>query len=373
MDMEGLTGAYTLTRLTVSPNQLLLDPMNPRLITEASQERQYTSDEIRAVETQRRVLQLVCSKEHDVKRLISSIREMGFIGGLREIIVKEVAKGGPYLVIEGNRRTAALQHLFGIKATLPLGIQKSIEKIEVKLFQHSSQSRYDESTVIDALLGSIHIDGPKEWGALERANYVNRSYLRTLGTDKPFRFDNAIARQVGSTFKLSAKAVQKNLVICRVYEQLRQAQVGVEPKHFTLIDLATKTRAVAEPYFELDQNSCRFSQVGIERFAELTLGRDAPVHNPKLFDVFVEIFSDGTPLEVRAVVTGTRDLIATRDSIRRRKEQREFRDNLEIVKENIKALYVDDFRGTEGEKALIRRIQDLVERRLVPLLKAAEG
>jgi len=32
-------------------------------------------------------------------------------------------------------------------------------------------------------------------------------------------------------------------------------------------------------------------------------------------------------------------------------------------------LYIDDFRGTEGEKALIRRIRDLVEKRLMPLLK----
>ena len=47
----------------------------------------------------------------------------------------------------------------------------------------------------------------------------------------------------------------------------------------------------------------------------------------------------------------------------------EFRDNLEIVKDNISLLYLDDFRATEGEKALIRKIQELVERRLVPLLR----
>ena len=170
-----------------------------------------------------------------------------------------MGSGGPYLVIEGNRRTAALRHLLANKSGLRPDVRMSIERVEVKLFEYRENPDYDEQTVIDVLLGSIHIDGPREWGALERAHYVHRSYMRAVGEERPFGFDREVAYEVGSTFKIPVKAVHKNLIICRVYEQLRQAQVGVEPKHYTLIELATKTRAIAEPYFELDPDTCELS------------------------------------------------------------------------------------------------------------------
>lgn len=308
MNLEHLTRAYTLSRLTVAPGQLLLDPTNPRLITESSQERRYTAAEVRSPETQKHVLELVCRKEHDVKRLIDSIGAMGFVGGLHEMVVKDVGSGGPYLVVEGNRRTAALQHLLANKSNLRPDVLRSVEHIDVKLFAYQSNPDYDEQTVIDVLLGSIHIDGPKEWGALERAHYVHRSYARAVGDERPFRFIPKVAYEVGSKFQLTVKAVHKNLIICRVYEQLRRAQVGVEPRHYTLIELATKTRAIAEPYFELNPDTCELSQVGIERFEELVLRQGAPVHNPKLFDAFVYTYTDGTALELEEVVAGEKSL-----------------------------------------------------------------
>jgi hypothetical protein len=367
MNLEGLTSAYHLSPLAVSPKELLLDPSNPRLITESSQERNYSTAEIRSSEVQEYVLDLVCRKEHEVKRLIDSIRSMGFVGGLHEMIVKDLGKHGPYLVIEGNRRTAALRYLLADGANLRPDVRKSIERIEVKLFQYQDNPRYDEQKVIDVLLGSIHIDGPKEWGALERDHFVHRAYLRLLGNQR-FHYNIEMAREAGSTFRMSPKAVHKCLIICRVYEQLCAAKVGVEPKHYTLIDLATKTRAIADSYFGLNRNTCQLSQVGIERFVELVLRENAPIHNPKLFDLFVDVCTDGTELEVEQVVTGERNLEDVCRSIYRRRARQEFRDNLQIIKDNISSLYVNDFRGTEGEKALIRKIQELIERRLVPLL-----
>jgi hypothetical protein len=339
------------------------------LITDSSQARRWTDVEIRSPEIQRHVLDLVCRREHDVKRLIDSIKEMGFVGGLHEIIVKDVGPGGPYLVIEGNRRTAALRYLLDHGNGLHPDVRESIERIEVKLFTYRRGSEDDEQTVIEALLGRIHIDGPKEWGALERVHYIFRAYVRALGESIAFRYERDIARAVGSTFKMSPKAVHKCLTICRVYEQLRRAEVDVEPKHYTLIDLATKTRAVAEPYFELDRVACELSQVGLERFVQLVLRPDAPVHNPKLFNAFVYVFADGTEAEREDVVSGEKSLEVVRAAIERRRERRGFRNDLEAIKLQIQALYVDDFRGTEGERTLIRGIQKLVERRLIPLLE----
>jgi len=67
VNLERLTGAYTLSRLTVTPTQLLLDPTNPRLITQSSQERHYAAEELSSPDIQKHVLELVCRKEHEVK------------------------------------------------------------------------------------------------------------------------------------------------------------------------------------------------------------------------------------------------------------------------------------------------------------------
>lgn len=370
MQLDGLTKAYTLTAIEVSPAKLLLDPRNPRLITESSQDRSYTLEEIQSTAVQEHVRNLVCGREHGVKRLVASIREMGFVGGLHEMIVKRVGSGASYLVVEGNRRTAALQQLLQEKDLLRPDVRRSIERIEVKQFTYRNSGQLTEADVIDALLGSIHIDGPKEWGALERAHYVHRNYLRVYGERRRFQYDALAARGVGATFKMSPQAVQKCLRVSRVYEQLRKAGVGVEPKHYTLIDLATKTRAVAAAYFELDADTCELSNAGVERFVELVLSSNAPVHNPKLFDHFVEVFTDGTQLELHEVSRGDADLTETVAAIRRRKERREFLSDLEDIKARIGNLYVESFRGTEGEKAVIQRIKHLVDTRLAPLARA---
>lgn len=365
--MDGLTNAYTLTPKKVSPMDLLLDPTNPRLITDSAQIKKYSFRQICAIETQEYVLDLVCREEHDVAKLIKSIRDMGFVGGLHEMIVKQVDGGGQYLVIEGNRRTAALRHLLAQSDGLRPDVRRSIEQIEVKVFKHRAESRLSEDEVIETLLGRIHIDGPKEWGALERAHYVHRAYRREIGDEKKFRYSTDIARRVGSRFNMSANAVQKALIICRSYEQLNRASVGIDPKHYSLLDLAVTKRAVQE-YFGVDRDACELSDLGVERFTELVLRQDAPIHNPKLFDMFVEVYTEGTDLEREQIISGERKPEDICFGIRKRRERQGFKEELEDIREKISTLYVGDFRGTEGEKALIRRIRDLVERRLVPLI-----
>ena len=367
MLLEGITAAYTLTPIKVKPNQLLLDPTNPRLITEFSQIRSYSSEEISKKETQEYVLDLVCRKQHDIKHLIESIKEMGFVGGLHEMIVKDIGKDGPYLVLEGNRRTAALRHLQNKGNALRQDVKNSIESVEVKLFKYNPKSPHNEQKVIDVLLGSIHIDGPKEWGALERAHYIHRSYSRSLGESTPFHYVIDTAREVGASFNLSPKAIHKALIICRVYDQLKRANLGADPRHYSLLELSEKTRAVAETYFEVDRNRCKFSEAGLARFAELILRDDAPIKNPIDFGLFVEIYSDGTAMELEQFVSKSRSPDEICAAIRRRKSRRAFRDDLEEVEEKIKELVVEQFQDTEAEKIVIRRIHRLVEKRLLSL------
>lgn len=370
MSLDGFTNSYSLVPLRVSPLQLLLDPTNPRLITESSQVRTYSEASLRSKETQAHILKLVCGKEHGVRELISSIQEKGFMSGHQDMIVKSVG-AETYLVLEGNRRTAALKHLVAHGGRLRPDVQKSIESIAVKEFVFKKNSKFDEAQVIDVLLGSIHIDGPREWSALARAQYVHRSYLREFGTKRAFRHDTELARAVGRNFRMSVQQVHKCLTIARVYEQLRRTGLGAEPGHFTLIDLATKTRAVAGSFFELNDQTCELTDVGVERFAALCLGDKPPVHNPKLFNAFVLVATEGSQLELAQVVAGERAPDAAHDAIRTRMKRRAFRDDLSDVRERIAALSVNDYQGTVGEQDEIRRIKRLVDDVLMPLTRRA--
>lgn len=283
------------------------------------------------------------------------------------MVVKPLAPNGPYLVLEGNRRTAAIRHLLKRPEKLRPDVRGGLERLEVKVFEYLPNGRHDEDKVINVLLGTIHIDGPREWGALERANYITRTYLG-VAQGHAFPFNNTAAREVGERFKQSTKAIHKSLIICRTYEQLKQAFPELTPASFSLIDLATSTRAVAEPYFGLNSAHCQLSEEGVERFIELMLAPKAPVHNPKLFRQFVDIFQNGTENELDQIVAGERLVDQVWSSLQRRKEKRAFRENLEAVCEQLNSLFISDFNGTQSEKALIRKIRKSVEAKLVPLL-----
>jgi hypothetical protein len=145
----------------------------------------------------------------------------------------------------------------------------------------------------------------------------------------------------------------------------------VEPKHYTLIDLATKTRALAREFFELDDESCEMSDKGLERFAALCIGEDRPIHNPKLFDRFIYIYTEGTDLERQQAIDGEYDLEDICARIRTREKRRGFREDLEHIRALIGQLRLSDFRGTEAEKLEIRRIHKQINKTLWPL--AAKG
>jgi hypothetical protein len=365
MSLDGFTNAYRLERRTVKPTQLLLDPTNPRLITDSSEYHRYTPSQIASADLQAQVLARVCSKEHGVKQLIQSIKDMGFIGGLHEMIVRRIGSNGSFLVLEGNRRTAALRHLLE-SPDLRGDVLESIQEIDVQELIYIPNPTLSEDEVTDVILGTIHIDGPKEWGALERSHYIYRTYLRDLGKGV-FRYDADVARQVGTRFKMSNQAVKRLVTISRIYEQMKSAGLQVEPKHYTLIDLAIKTRALAGEFFEIDEDDLTMSPVGVERFAELCFGSSPPVHNPKLFQGFTFIYSEGTELERTLAITGKRDIDSLRLGISDRKKQRAFAEDLDRVIDLIGSLCPSDFKGTVKEKDKIRRIQRLIETRLGPL------
>ena len=149
----------------VPVNHLVLDRENPRL---ASEDTDVTKTElIRILWT-----------EMAVDELALSIAANGYFPEEPLFVIPEKSgKADPekdrFIVIEGNRRLAAVLLLRDpklraeIRADLPLldaGAREQLETLPVSI--------YDNRKELWQYLGFRHINGPKEWDAFSKAQYV---------------------------------------------------------------------------------------------------------------------------------------------------------------------------------------------------------
>src|SRR4051794_31810982 len=104
-----------LSPIIVSTDDLLLDPNNPRLVTDLNAELNVPDDQFvdRQAELLRRFdgngSQTDNEEFFKVDDLKASMREIGYVG-IDRIVVRAVS-GGKYVVLEGNRRTATIKLL----------------------------------------------------------------------------------------------------------------------------------------------------------------------------------------------------------------------------------------------------------------------
>ena len=368
-----ITDAYTLRTIRVEPSQLLLDPNNPRFVTTSPITRRYTPAQVADPTTQDWIRSRVRAKEHHVQRLIDSIREIGFVGGVHEIIVKSHGRG-KYLALEGNRRTAALQFLLANPDQVRPDVLQSIQKIDVKEFSFQGSPGLSEQDVIETILGSIHVAGPQEWGALERSQFFLNRYARNLGVSpysQDFAYDQAVAKEVAASFSMTPAALKKQLTIARVYMQIGQLgrRVGwdpVTPAHYTLIHLAVTTRSVAHAAFELQAASCTLSEDGAELFHQVCVDRDGGgrrvINSPQEFKSFARVWKEGTDTERSNMVERNWTLAQIIRRLDGRKQRRGFLSALQGIDERLASLPYDGYQGTLAEQAVIRRIRSFVDR-----------
>lgn len=370
-NISAIRGSYKLKDLTLSPDCLLLDPANPRIVLETREEvLHYTPAQLASEQVQQYVFSIIDKEEYHVAHLIKRIGASGFLPGTHEIIVKGVGKTGKYLVIEGNRRVTAIKHLLQKPRGLEPAVLRTLQKIPVKEFIYAGNGSFSEEEIIDVLMGIIHIDGPLEWGPIEKANYIHRSYTRVLektwGTDQ-FLYNVGCSRDVAALFTCSVKKIRKELIIYRVYEQLGRKGYPVKPRHYTLIDLAAGNRSLNSDYFELDDGDFHLSSHGLERFNNLCIEDEAPISNPKEFRAFADIYQHGTENEVYLAETGTEPVLEILQRVNDRRGDKEFQHKLDDIKKRLGALEVAKFRGLFSEIETIRRIKKLVDDRLWPL------
>ena len=186
-----MTTEGTLRRVNVS--DLLFDLKNPRL----------SEYELSASATATDVIRVLWDAM-DVRELVLSIEASGYFPYEPVIVSRE---GGKNVVIEGNRRLAAVKLL--LEPELSTEMRISVPTITEEARDALREIPFVEDTRENAwrYLGFKHVNGPAKWSSYGKSQYiagVNRTYSVPL---------EDIARQIGDTHNTVQRLFRGLMVI----------------------------------------------------------------------------------------------------------------------------------------------------------------
>ncbi|MBK9715418.1 MAG: hypothetical protein IPO81_29670 [Kouleothrix sp.] len=218
-------------------DELYLDPLNPRL------GRSNTNPKL----SQERILDLM--QDWTLDELAVSFLESGFWPQEALIVVEEMLYGKVRLiVIEGNRRLAALKYLqrAAKDETVPRKWRDIVREIkpDPQLFERIPYIKVDLRKDVEAFLGFRHVTGIKEWRPAEKAEYIAK-----LIEEGNMSYEE-VMRKIGS----KAPTVRQNYISYRLLLQMEQQEnislENVEEK-FSVLYLSLRTAGV-QRYLHID-------------------------------------------------------------------------------------------------------------------------
>lgn len=187
----GIPGA-TLDR--VSPDLLEFDPENPRFGGSGRQK------------SQQEIADMLLEEPHLASQLVDSLVENGFIDYEPLVVRKKGASSDKYVVIEGNRRLAAVKYLRQHLDEYPER-KDDIDTVPVLIF--STKQTADEKKHVRAYLGVRHLLGIREWPPLSKAQFLEREAEAVGSLDtvlREVRLTKSQARRFLIPYRLLKKA-----------------------------------------------------------------------------------------------------------------------------------------------------------------------
>ena len=228
-------------------SEIFLDPMNPRL-GRALQDRELTQEQV-----------YDCMRDWSLEELATSFLESGF--WLHEAVlcvVEEIDGDERLVVVEGNRRVAALMRL---KRTYE-GVERSPRWLDLTdgteepthMFAAIPYMRVPERSEIDAFLGFRHVTGIKEWRPPEKAAFIAK-----LINERGISYRD-VMRIIGS----KTPVVERHYIAYSILGQMRQTEglevAGVENR-FSLLFLSLRSKHVQRFLGVQDKFGIRPSEV----------------------------------------------------------------------------------------------------------------
>jgi len=207
-------------------DRLLLDPNNYRFL-DRKKFKKKVSTRFHEETVQRATLDSL-EQSYQLDELKQSIVTNGYVPMERIIVVPYRPKPGYYLVVEGNRRVAALKSLLKDKSEGAISLSpkrvSSLAKIPCAVLTGKGAELKHAERVI---MGIRHIAGPKEWGAYQQAVLVSE-----LKDDESLEFSQ-IAEMLGIS-SIEASRRYRAIGALKTMESDELFSRKAEPKFYRL-------------------------------------------------------------------------------------------------------------------------------------------
>lgn len=192
--MAKRSGIPNASLARVSPDLLEFDTANPRFGGAGANKNQ---DEI---------AELLLKEPHLASQLVDSLVENGFIDYEPLVVRKKAPNSDKFVVIEGNRRLAAVRYLRSHLQDYP-GRKNDIDTVPILLFE--AKQTAEEKKHVRAYLGVRHLLGIREWPPLSKAQFLEREAAAVGSLDtvlKEVRLTKSQARRFLIPYRLLKKA-----------------------------------------------------------------------------------------------------------------------------------------------------------------------
>jgi len=359
-----IAGKYELNDIVVEPQELLLDPSNLRFILKEKEFGRYSNSEIVSNHVQDNIYQkLINNKGFNVKGLVTRIKTNGWIpeGGF---YIKKIPGTKKYLVLEGNRRACAIRYILEHPEGVHPDVLKTIENIGAQ--QLIVLDKKFEPLIERVIVSTRNTGGVLPFSPIHTAFNAYITYMEALktqyGSKVEFFYDQKEAKKVSDSYGYSGKTTKKLMGIYRVFDQLQKERYSVNENHYTLISLAISNRTLKEDYFKYDSEiSLQMEEEGLVRFNSLCItpetgDGDPPIHEPKQFPKFVQIYQLGSTKQLRQVEGNNRLLEDVFRQIRAGEKEAGILRPLEEILHRIENIKLEKYGGTDLEKELVEDI-----------------
>nr|WP_154892861.1 ParB/Srx family N-terminal domain-containing protein [Paenibacillus xylanexedens] len=242
-----------LATSTLNIDEILLDPNNPRFIGKKFPRRTRATNmipEIRFAEpgVQEAALEKMLDEEFDVRSVRDSIRQNGFLP-LDRIVVRPVLD--KYVVVEGNRRIAAIKSLLKQVAEgeedLTSEEVDSLKTLNVLVLRSPEDSIQHDQWLLQ---GIRHLSGIKDWGPYQKASLIHQMFQQ-----------GKTAQEIGASLGLTVVMVNRfNRTLHAIKQMEDDEEFGQHagPELFTHFEEAYRVVGVRN-YLCWDDNSKKFT------------------------------------------------------------------------------------------------------------------
>ena len=295
-----------LTQISVSIDALCLDPNNPRFIDDLSQRVTYNDSQIES--QQSNTLKKFSKTAHvkrldddvdnaddvtNIKVLYDSMVRMGFVA-VDRIVVRSIA-GHPskYLVLEGNRRIAAVKHILAdYEAALPArhgepeirasvaGNLASFQTISAMQLEINGLTQRETDRRIAIILGIRHYGSLLEWEPLPRAFNIFSLYMEGMLEGEPFQWTVKKGQVIRKRLSIGLSDVESALRTYQAYLQIRNSFAEAEENHYSLIEAAVQNKTLKGGYFKINEVTFQLEEASLLKLHRLCQFATRDSQNP---------------------------------------------------------------------------------------------